>query len=355
MAGGDDADDSEGSPRREWVFRNDEAEESPSPMFERCRLDCGGEMTGEMEDAEGCAAEAACGGDDDDSAEHNADAIIEEPVTEQCAHASESSPTEEPLWVAGDRESEVIFGLVEEKVTTRVASGDYTDDSEGASGGKRVSRNDEADVSPSPTFGMFRLDCGGKMTGEVEDAEGCLARATCGGVDDSTEHDADAIIEEPVVGPCAHASDSSPTEEPLWVAGDRESEVILGLVEEKVTSRVAGGDDTDDSEGSPGGERVSRNDEAEVSPSPVFGMFRLDCGGKMAGEVEDAEGFLAGEACGGADDSVGRDDDAIIEEPFVGPCAHALKRSSTEELSSDSSAATEGAAGAVVTAESIET
>ena len=133
--------------------------------------------------------------------------------------------------------------------------------------------------------------------------------------------------------------------------------MILGLVEEKVTSRVAGGDDADDSEGCPGGEWVFRNDEAEVSPSPTFGMFRLDCGGKMAGEVEDAEGCLARAACGGADDfvglaraacggaddSVGHDADAVIEEPVVGPCAYALDSSSTEELSSDSSVETEGA------------
>ena len=83
-------------------------------------------MTGKVEDAEGCAAEAACGGDDDDSAEHHADAIIEEPATEPCAHASESSPTEEPLWVAGDGESKMVSGLVEEKVTSRVAGGDDT-------------------------------------------------------------------------------------------------------------------------------------------------------------------------------------------------------------------------------------
>ena len=183
-----------------------------------------------------------------------------------------------------------------------MAGGDDADDSEGSPGGEWVFRNDEAEISPSPTFGMFRLDCGGNMAGEVEDAEGCLAKAACGGADNSAEHDADAITEEPVVGPCAQASERSPPEEPLRVAGARESEGILGLVEDKVTSRVAGGDDADDSEGSLGGERVSRNDEAEVSPSPVFGMFRLDCGGKMAGEVEDAAGFLAGEACGGADD-----------------------------------------------------
>ena len=47
------------------------------------------------------------------------------------------------------------------------------------------------------------------------------------------ERDADAIIEEPTTGPCSHTSESSATEEPLWVAGDIEIEMVLGLVEEK--------------------------------------------------------------------------------------------------------------------------
>ena len=178
-------------------------------------------MTGEVEDAEGCAAEEAYGSVDDDSAERDADAIIEEPAIGPCDHASESSPTKERLWVAGDRESEKVLGLVEEKVTSRVAGGDDADDSEGSPGGEWVFRNDEAEASPSPMFGRFRLDCGGEMTGKVEDAEGCAAEAACGGDDDdSVEHDTDAIIEEPATEPCAHASESSPTEEPLWVAGD---------------------------------------------------------------------------------------------------------------------------------------
>ena len=124
MAGSDGANDSEGATRGEWIFRNDEAEVSPAPMFERCRLDCGGEMTGEVEDAEGCATEEAYGSGDDDSAERDADTIIEEPATGPCAHASESSPTKEPLWVAGDKESEMVLGSVEEKATSRVAGGD---------------------------------------------------------------------------------------------------------------------------------------------------------------------------------------------------------------------------------------
>ena len=59
VAGSDGADDSEGATGGEWIFRNDEAEVSPPPMFERCRLDCGGKMTGEVEDAEGCATKEA--------------------------------------------------------------------------------------------------------------------------------------------------------------------------------------------------------------------------------------------------------------------------------------------------------
>ena len=171
------------------------------------------------------------------------------------------------------------------------------------------------------------------MTGEVEDAEGCAAEEAYGSADDdSAERDADAIIEEPAIGPCDHASESSPIKERLWVAGDRESEKVLGLVEEKLTSRVAGGDDADDSEGSPGGEWVFRNDEAEASPSPMFGSCRLDCGGEMTGEVEDAEGCAAEEAYGSADDdSAERDADAIIEEPVIGPCDHASESSPTKE------------------------
>ena len=52
------------------------------------------------------------------------------------------------------------------------------------------------------------------MTGEVENVEGCAAEEAYGSADnDSAECDADAIIEEPAIGPCEYASERSPTKE----------------------------------------------------------------------------------------------------------------------------------------------